>query len=175
MVVLVAAGCAKKPEGAQETSSGAGGTPAPRRPYVVDDAGIRFNPPPSWDAARIDVVSRSGAEAAHVLAGADFSVSFDYKAEQPAHRNAPLLQIAVLPMPAWKNMAQDSTDAAVMDRTDDWVFVAMVAGQNPYREGLLDADQFDAMRLTLDEVRNAFSIENGGPPDASLRAESRRK
>ena len=61
-----------------------------------------------------------------------------------------------------------------MDSTSDWVFVAAMPDGNPYRRGLLDADQFEAMRLSLEEVRAAFSIENGGPPDATLRAESRK-
>ena len=177
--VVMAAGCgSKKSSQSDEAVSELGTPPANvlvRRPYVLNDAGIRFNPPASWDVARIDVVSRSGKEAAASLPNADFSISFDYKAEQPAHRNTTLVNLYVVHKSQWKRTAAHAAVGAVVDSTTEWVFVAALAKDNPYREGLLDADQFEAMRLTLDDVRDAFSIANGGPADESLRAESRRK
>jgi hypothetical protein len=173
MAVLLAAGCGKKADKAEETASELGEAPArgaERRPYVINSAGIRFDPPAAWDVARVDVVTRSGEESAAILPGADFSVTFEYKAEQPAHRNSALLHLYVFPKANWSSAAEGE----VIDSTGDWVFVAAMADANPYREGLLDADQFEAMRLTLDEIRESFSIENGGPADATLRAEKRK-
>ena len=64
---------------------------------------------------------------------------------------------------------------ALIDSTNDWVYLAAPAPENPYRSGLLDADQFEAMRLNLDEIRSALSIEDGGPADPTLQADSRRE
>ncbi len=179
VAILVIAGCGSKKSNQAEELASDPGVPsrasAPRRPYVINDAGIRFNPPPSWDVARIDVVSRSGKEAGEVHPGAQFIVSFDYKAEQPAHRNQSLVDVYVLRKAAWTGALNDTLQGALVDSTSDWVFVAAMPDGNPYRRGLLDADQFEAMRLSLQEIREAFSIENGGPPDATLRAESRKK
>jgi hypothetical protein len=177
MAVALAIGCGKKGDRSAETASEAGdgatqATAAARRPYVISRAGVRFAPPPAWDPARVDVMTLSGEGAAALKSGADFAVTFDYKAEQPAHHNRALLNIYVFPKTRWQ---RGSDDAALIDSTGDWVFVASVPDANPYREGLLDADQFEAMRLSVDEVRAAFSIENGGPADATLRAESSRK
>jgi hypothetical protein len=66
-------------------------------------------------------------------------------------------------------------DSVVIDSTSDWVFIARLPKDNPYRSGLLDADQFDAMRMTMADVRDAFTIESSGPSDATLRAESQRR
>ena len=176
-MVLIAGCGSKKSNQADELA--AGGTSrsseTPRRPYVINDAGVRFNPPPSWDVARIDVVSRSGKEAAESHPGAEHIVSFDYKAEQPAHRNSPLVNLYVFRKSSWTGSLGDSLPGAVVDSTGDWVFIVSMPGANPYRRGLLDADQFEAMRLSLDDVREAFSIADGGPADATLRAESGRK
>ena len=174
MAILLVAGCGKKADKADETAeSELGSAPAQvaeRRPYVLNAAGIRFDPPANWDVSRIDVVPRVGAEADAALEGAQFAVTFDYKAEQPAHRNNALLHIYVIPRTKWSEQAAGE----VVDSTSDWVFVARMPDANPYRTGLLDTEQFEAMRLTLDEVREAFSIENGGPADATLRAERKK-
>ncbi|HEX6791556.1 MAG TPA: hypothetical protein VF247_09620 [Candidatus Krumholzibacteria bacterium] len=177
MALALVAGCgSRKSNHSEEAVSelGVPSTPAvARRPYVLSESGIRFNPPPTWDVARIDVVSRTGEEAAAERANARFAVAFDYKAEQPAHKNAPLFNVYVLPKSRWSG-DDNHSDGALIDSTDDWVYLAVPAVQNPYREGLLDADQFEAMRLSVDEIRAALSIENGGPADPTLQAESRR-
>lgn len=171
--MVVVAGCGSRKSQTDEISSELGKAPvtvAARKPYVISDAGIRFNPPATWDATRIDVVSRSGKAAASIHPAADFTVSFEYKAEQPAHRNSSLLRLLVLHRSQWEAVAGDSLSGAVVDSTGDWVFVASIPEGNPYREGLLDADQFEAMRVTLDDVRDAFSIESGGPAGGSRTA-----
>ena len=173
--VVLIAGCSKKSSQQDQVASELGVPPATvaeRRAYVISSAGIRFDPPSSWDVSRIDVESRSGQEAAAVQPGADFTVTFRYKAEQPNHRNTPILNLYVLHRSEWKD---DAAAGAVIDSTNEWVFLAKMPKDNPYREGLLDADQFEAMRLSMEDVRDAFSIENNGPADATLRAESKGK
>ena len=178
MAVVLIAGCGtKKSRQADESVSELGTAPAAghaaRSPYVIAEAGIRFNPPASWDVARIQVSSRAGDDAAAAQPGAEFAVAFDYKAEQPGHPNEALLNLYVIHRSDWVRVARKSPAAAVIDSTGDWMFVASMPEENPYRAGLLDADQFEAMRLSLDSVRQAFSIEDSGPADTTLRASKR--
>jgi hypothetical protein len=143
-----------------------------RRPFVIREAGMRFDPPATWDLARIDMETRAGDDAAERQAGAAHWVAFDYKAEQPAHLNHPLLLLMAFPKATWVAIAAEPGPpvGAPIDSVDAWVIVASLAQANPYREGSLDADQFGAMMLTLADVREAFSIEGDGPTDIALRS-----
>ena len=182
LAVVWIAGCgSKKAQRAEEQGDQGGATavqsqvPRVRLPYVIPEAGVHFNPPLSWDPDRIQLVTRSGEAAASVLSGVDHAVSFEYKAEQPAHANSPLLNLYVLHRAEASRVSAKLPDSVVIDSTSDWVFIARLPKDNPYRSGLLDADQFDAMRMTMADVRDAFTIESSGPSDATLRAESQRR
>jgi hypothetical protein len=180
MAALWVAGCgSRKAQQAQGDQPGATTAqmqvPRVRMPYVIPEAGVHFNPPLSWDPERIAVVTVTGDDAAALQHGADYAVSFNYKAEQPAHENAPLLRLFVLRRTQWNRVSDRDAAGEVVDSTGDWVYVASLPKQLPYRPDLLDADQFKAMRLSMDDVHSAFSVEKGGPADTSLRAESRRK
>ncbi|HET6348081.1 MAG TPA: hypothetical protein VFH88_03265 [Candidatus Krumholzibacteria bacterium] len=178
--LLLVVGCgSKKSAETQETTaySELGAPPARPRvsmPYVIAEAGVRLNPPASWDPDRVEVRTVSGKDADAMVPGADYSVTFDYRAEQPAHHDEPLLTLLVMHKTAWEK-ASSSVHGEAIDSTGDWVFVASTPDVNPYRRDLLDADQFEAMRLSMDDIRTAFSVEDGGPADSSLRAESNRR
>jgi hypothetical protein len=179
IALLGIAGCARKTQHTQlgnQSGSVAEETQTPRvrMPYVIPEAGVHFNPPLSWDPDRITVVTLSGDDAAAQEPGADYSVSFNYKAEQPAHENSPLVRLFVVKRSQWTRNS-DSGRGEVIDSTGDWVFVAALPKDVPYRPDLLDADQFAHMRMSLDEVKDAFTVESGGPSDTSLRAESQRR
>jgi hypothetical protein len=180
MAVICAAGCGKKAQRSEELGKPSGAvadeTQAPRvrMPYVIPEAGVHFNPPLSWDPDRIQVVTLSGDEAAAQQKGADYAVSFDYKAEQPAHENSSLLRLFVMRRSQWNRITGSaSSPGAVIDSTGDWVFVASLPKTIPYRADLLDADQFAQMRMSLNDVKDSFTVESGGPSDTSLRAESK--
>jgi len=176
--VILIAGCGSKKAGKSDelgSSDGSRGAelqvPRVRAPYVIPSAGVHFDPPVSWDPDRIEVVTLSGEEASAAQPGVDYSVSFDYKAEQPAHHNAPLLKLYVVRRAQWDRESRRAP-GEVIDSTGDWVYIASLPKDNPYRADLLDADQFNSMRVNMDDVHNAFSPEKGGPTDTSLRAES---
>jgi hypothetical protein len=123
----------------------------------------------------VRVDTRAGQDATAVYPGADYRVAFDYRAEQPGHRDQPLLELLVYRRAAWARVAKSRPAVgAVIDSTGGWVFVAALPDSNPYRKDLLDADQFAHMALSFADVREAFSIEDGGPSDATLRADSKR-
>jgi hypothetical protein len=181
MAIVFAAGCSKKAQRAEQYSDQGGAlseqtrTPTVRMPYVIPEAGVHFNPPLTWDPDRIQVVTLRGEEAAAQQPGADYAVSFNYKAEQPAHKNEPLLKLFVLRRAQWDRISATRAPGQVIDSTGEWVFVAAPSKEIPYRTDLLDADQFAAMRMSVADVKGSFSIEAGGPSDASLRAESKRR
>lgn len=181
MAIVFAAGCSKKSQRAEQFNDQGGmvteetKTPAVRMPYVIPEAGVHFNPPLAWDPDRIQVVTVHGEEAAAQQPGADYAVSFNYKAEQPAHKNEALLKLYVLRRSQWNRVADTSARGEVIDSTGEWVFVAAPTKEIPYRTDLLDADQFAAMRISVADVKDAFTVEAGGPSDASLRAESLRR
>jgi hypothetical protein len=181
MAIVFAAGCSKKSQRAEQYNDRGGAvaeetrTPTVRMPYVIPEAGVHFNPPLAWDPERIQVVTVSGEEAAAQQPGADYAISFNYKAEQPAHRNEALLKLYVLRRSQWNRVADTNAHGEVIDSTGEWVFVAAPSKEIPYRTDLLDADQFAAMRMSVSDVKGSFSVEAGGPSDSSLRAESKRR
>jgi hypothetical protein len=181
MAIVFAAGCSKKSQRAGQNSDQGSvvtqetKTPAVRMPYVIPEAGVHFNPPLAWDPDRVQVVTVSGDEAAAQQPGADYAISFNYKAEQPAHQNEPLLRLYVLRRAQWNRVADTNAHGEVIDSTGEWVFVAAPSKEIPYRTDLLDADQFAAMRMSVTDVKDAFTIEAGGPTDSSQRAESNRR
>lgn len=181
VAVVLVAGCGKKAQHSNELGGQTGmvaeetSVPRVRMPYVIPEAGVHFNPPLSWDPERIQVVTLSGDDASAQQAGADYSVAFDYKAEQPSHKDSPLLRLFVMRRSQWNKVTGSSSPGEVIDSTGDGVFVASLPKDVPYRADLLDADQFAHMRVSLSDVKDAFTVESGGPSDPSLRAESQRK
>ena len=176
---VLVVGCGSKGGGKAKREAGAPASASsrtkPHEPFVIPEAGIRFNPPAGWDLARVRVDTRAGHDADAAHPGAEYSVAFDYRAEQPAHHDVPLVEIIVFRRTAWTRVADSNPSVgAVVDSTGGWVFVAALPDSNPYRKDLLDADQFDAMTLTFAEVREAFSVEDDGPSDPTLRADSKR-
>ena len=181
MAIVFAAGCSKKSQRAEQNNDQGSvvteetKTPTVRMPYVIPEAGVHFNPPLTWDPDRVQVVTVSGDEAAAQQPGADYAISFIYKAEQPAHHDEPLLKLYVLRRAQWDRVAGTNAHGEVIDSTGEWVFVAAPSKEIPYRTDMLDADQFAVMRMSVTDVKDAFTIEAGGPSDSSLRAESNRK
>jgi hypothetical protein len=55
----------------------------------------------------------------------------------------------------------------VIESLDAWVYIAQLPQSNPYSPGSPDGEQFDAMRLSIRDVRARFSIEGDGPRAAN--------
>jgi hypothetical protein len=158
LVGVLLAGCGSRQEPPRES-------PAAFMPIVSREAGVRFAPPIKWSRDRVVVTELRADSAAVELAGATHGVSFDYKAEQPGHRNESLVRILVFDRTRWAaHLAEGGPPAGEsIASVGDWVYVATLPSSNPYRAGTLDADQFDDMHLSLEEVREAFAVEGNGP------------
>ena len=155
---VVLAGCGSREEPPREHSTALA-------PLVSREAGIRFMPPLRWSRDRVVLTELRADSAAVKLTGAIHGVSFDYKAEQPGHRNQSLLRILVFDQTRFDALLAEGGPPAgePIASVGDWVYVAALPQSNPYRAETLDADQFDAMRLSLEDVRAAFTIEGNGP------------
>ncbi len=173
LIVLAAIACSKR-DASQNDRAGARSdsvvvvTSESNAPVVVRAAGLRFDPPSTWPRERYRVEARSGDGAAAEQAGAAHWVAIHYRPDQPGHREASLCRFVVFSRDTWARIDAEAGPpvGTLIERTDQWAFVAQLPQANPYPPESLDGAQFEAMRLSIREIRARFSIEGDGP-DAS--------
>jgi putative lipoprotein len=169
LVAVALSSCSSKDASDQvRVRSDTTATSGSSRVIVVRDAGVRFDRPPTWSSERVAVRVRVGGDAAAEYPGAEYLVSMNYRAEQPGRVDASLCRFIVYPRDAWVRVGNEPGPpvGTPIDSVGAWVYVLSLPQANPYPEGSLDSDQFEAMRVTLDDVRSAFSIEGEGPAAA---------
>jgi hypothetical protein len=173
LAALVFGACSKRhasEERAARADSAVVATSTSSTPIVVRAAGVRFDPPSTWPRKNYRVESKSGPLAEEEQDGAAHDVTMHYQPDQPGHKEAPLCRIVVFPRHEWARV--DTEDGppvgTVIDSLHAWVYVAQMPQSNPYPDGSPDAEQFDAMRLSIRELRARFAIEGDGP-DANAR------
>jgi hypothetical protein len=148
---------------------GCGGDLPPQRPlgsiptedliYNDERAGFTLALPPAWHD-RYDVDARSGPIAAAQWPYASDAVAFTYKPVEPDQPQPTLLMILVYRREDWNSIAAESGKPhgiPVAQQADD-VYIASVADSNPFEGGSRDADHFNAMRLTVDQVKDALTL-----------------
>ncbi len=166
-VALVVGACSKKGASSERAanSDSAVATSASLSAVVVRAAGVRFDPPSTWSSKNYRVESKSGPLASAEQDGAEHLVIVHYRPDQPGNREASLCRIAVFPRAEWARIETDDGPpiGTVVDSLNAWVYVAQLPQSNPYPDASLDAEQFDAMRLSIRELRARFAIEGGGP------------
>jgi len=170
MGFLVVAGCSSRQESADESAGSAGGREVAAKggkvvPIVDRESGVRFNPPQRWNNGLLVVDTLNDTDTSLKIVGASYGVAFEYRAEQPGHRNQGLLHILVFSRERWAELSAETgpPQGDSLTTVGDWVYVASLPQSNPYREESLDADQFEQMSITLEEVRAAFAVEGDGP------------
>jgi hypothetical protein len=148
-------------------------TSASVAPIVARDAGLRFDPPSTWARQRYRVESASGSAAADWQPLAAHAVAIHYQPEESRHRESSLCRFLVFTRDAWARLEGESGPpvGTVVETLDAWTFVAQLPQSNPYPAESLDATQFDAMRLSIRDVRARFSVEGGGPAAATASGE----
>ena len=168
VATLALAACSKhnaSQERAARSDSAVVATSSSSTPIVVHAAGVHFDPPSTWPRRYYRVEAKSGPLAEAEQDGAAHDVTVHYQPDQPGHREASLCRIVVFPRHEWARV--DSEDGppvgTVIDSLHAWVYVAQMPQSNPYPSGSPDAEQFDAMRLSIRELRARFSIEGDGP------------
>jgi hypothetical protein len=166
--VLGVVACSKR-DASQEQSarsdSAVVATNESTRPVVVREAGVRFDPPSTWPRERYRVDAKAGDAAAAEQPGAVHWVAIQYQPDQPGHEEALLCRIVVFSREAWTRIdaAPHPPVGTLIESAGEWAFVAQLPQSNPYPQDSLDGAQFEAMRLSIREMRARFSVEGDGP------------
>jgi len=150
-------------------ATGCGGDAPPQQPPLgsipTDDliydhqaAGFTLTFPPSWHD-RYDVDARSGPIAAARWPLTTHAITFVYKPVEPDQPQPELMTVLVYHRADWNQIAAGpgAPGTVVAEQGDD-VYVAAVASSNPFPSGSSDAINFNAMRLTTDDVKQALTL-----------------
>jgi len=150
---------------ARDSDSAVVATSASNPAVVVREAGLRFDPPSTWPRDRYRVDVQSGADAAEQQPNATHWVALQYRPEQSGQDETSLCRFVVFSHDAWTRIAAEAGPplGTLIGGIDDWVYIAQLPQSNPYSSESLDGPQFDAMRLSIREVRARFAIEGDGP------------
>ncbi len=161
--------CSKRDVSRDDTSgrdsdSAVVATSASNPAVVVREAGLRFDPPSTWPRDRYRVDVKSGADADQQQPNATHWVALQYRPESDADENS-LCRFIVFSRDAWTRIENETGPpiGTMVDTIDGWVYIAQLPQSNPYSPESLDGPQFDAMRLSIREVRARFAIEGEGP------------
>jgi hypothetical protein len=126
--------------------------------YEHQAAGFTITFPPSWHD-RYDVDARSGPIAAARWPLTSYAITFIYKPVEPDQPQPELITVLVYHRAGWEQIAAGpgAPGKVVAEQGDD-VYVAAVADSNPFPSGTRDAVNFNAMRLTPAEVKEALTF-----------------
>jgi hypothetical protein len=157
LVLLIGAiaGCAGEAAPPQQPL---GSIPTDDLVYEHRAAGLTMTFPPSWHD-RYEVDARSGPIAAAQWPLTTHAIAFLYKPVEPDQPQPALLTLLVYHRTAWNQIAAeaDPPGIAVADQGDD-VYVAAVARSNPFPQDSHDGQNFEAMRLTAAQVKEALTL-----------------
>jgi uncharacterized membrane protein len=138
---------------------------AEERPVWSDArAAFALRIPPSWKdqwEARV----YDGAEAARRGSGARHHVEFLYRPTASGVAPQVLVAIAVIDRAAWDRLRSDPgpPPGELVGETRDRVWVAGLPQSNPFPPNTAAAARFDSMALTLERLRQWFSILTSTP------------
>ena len=159
LTVLGAVGLLGSCDGDAPQQRPLGSIPTDDLMYDHQRAGFTLAFPPVWHD-RYDVDSRSGPIAAAQWPYASHAVAFTYKPIEPDQPQPTILTILVYRRENWNAIAADPNrphGMPVAEQGDD-VYIAAVADTNPFPGGSRDAQHFEAMRLTIGQVKDALTL-----------------
>jgi hypothetical protein len=128
--------------------------------------GLSFEWPNDWPVRRLKLLTESGPPAHARQSGAIRWISVEYLPDDPAQPEASMFRLAVLRRGDWiaqSNRSRVVADVEVATGRDE-VVVAAVHDSNPYPPDSRDADIFDALRPSLQDIsRIVWLDEPVGP------------
>jgi len=126
--------------------------------YEHQAAGFTLTFPPSWHD-RYDVDARPGPMAAARWPLTTHAITFVYKPVEPDQPQPELITVLVYHRAGWEQIAAGpgAPGKVVAEQGDD-VYVAALAPSNPFPSGSRDGVNFNAMRLTTDDVKEALTL-----------------
>jgi len=122
-------------------------------------AGFTFRVPAAWEA-EWDAAIYEGAEAATRGSGARTVVEFTCQPVTPRTRTEILLAVVVLDRAGWAALRAEEgpPPGELLGERGDRVWVAGLPQSQPYPPGTPDAQRFERMQLTIDQVKHAFAL-----------------
>jgi hypothetical protein len=128
------------------------------RTYENATAGFRFELPPSW-ATRYRIHSRDGPAARGYQPLARHAVLFNYVPIAAAVEEKTLLAVVVFDKADWSGLNTGGPPLGlVLAERGDRVYVARLPRSNPFDPGTDDVKNFEAMRVTPEQVQAAFAL-----------------
>lgn len=149
-LIVAACGQERRPAGPQSPGLSS------QAVYENPEAGLSVALPRTWQGGyRIHAVSGDAAAARQPRA--QQVVTFSYAPLATATPERPLLTLFVFGTADWAALGGDASPAigTVVARNADRVIVGALPAGNPFDPGSADAQRFDAMRLTDEQVRAA--------------------
>jgi hypothetical protein len=116
--------------------------------------GLSFEWPNDWPVRRLKLLTESGPPAHARQSGAMRWISVEYLPDDPAQPEASMFRLAVLRRGDWiaqSNRSRSVADVEVATGRDE-VVVAAVQESNPYPPESRDADIFDALRPSVEDI-----------------------
>jgi hypothetical protein len=127
--------------------------------FANAEAGFTLAIPQSW-SGRYRVNEFAGPIAQRRLPHAAHVIEFVHVPRNPDGEPQALLTISVFSHDEWTSVIAERRPlpGEVIATTPDAVWVASLPGSIPYPPGSPDAASFDAMHLTLEQVKSAFTL-----------------
>ncbi|HEX8683690.1 MAG TPA: hypothetical protein VF707_15325 [Ardenticatenaceae bacterium] len=128
--------------------------------YTYPAAGFQFKLPQRWLRSAYQWNDYWGTAASARMPDARYVVEWMYSPTNRANREATLLTFTVYDQVDWEAIADEPGPSVgeVVAESDDSVYVATFPQANPYPSRSVDAQRFDNLVLSLDEVEAAFSL-----------------
>lgn len=122
-------------------------------------AGFAFRVPPAWND-HWDVAIHEGAEAAQRGSGASTVVEFTCRPVTAGTRPEILVAIVVMDRARWEAMRKEEgpPPGDLLAERGDRVWLAGLPQSQPFAKGTADAARFEAMQLSLDQVKRGFAL-----------------
>jgi hypothetical protein len=126
-------------------------------------SGLRIKVPADWPMRRLRLTTETGPAAGSHERFAERWVSIDYLPEEPANPESSLLQAAVLPWFTWQRLSAQTIALPGVEvaASRTRVVVAETARSNPYPPDSRDAQIFDALMPSLEEVSLILTLRSG--------------
>lgn len=122
-------------------------------------AGFAFRIPPAWND-HWDVAIHEGAEAERRGSGASTVVEFSCRPITAGTRPEILVAIITMDRARWESMRKESgpPPGSLLAERGDRVWLAGLPRSQPFGAGTPDAARFEAMQLSLDQLKRAFAL-----------------
>jgi hypothetical protein len=131
--------------------------------YFDAASGLAVRLPQDWPMRRLRVSTETGPSASVRQPYAERWVVIDYVPEEPANPEVSLFQAAVIPRAAWLRIAgaAEAAPGTEVASSASRMVIAAPGRTNPYPPGSRDAEIYDALIPSLEEISLILTLRPG--------------